>query len=171
MRISRSVVLAWGLAWRIGALAIGGSWLLAIPAGDWDRGGESLETIPALAGDSPVDTSEVTIQLARDGGSSFYSLRDKEGDELGRVTYGRESLVVQLAGFPARPGFSAQTDGSCRFAVSQEGIRYLLILRPGGRTGLLVSDDRRGLRDGLCVTPDGRILHGSSNVDWMEFGR
>jgi hypothetical protein len=73
--------------------------------------------------------------------------------------------------FPARPGFTAQVDGTCDFVFVQDGIRYLLKLRPGGMSGLLVLDERRGVRDGLGVAPDGRFVHGPSDVDWMEYDR
>ena len=167
MRIVRCVASAGVFARKVGALAIGLSWLVALPQGRWDRPpGAPGEATPALAAGPAADVNVVRMKPAEGRPFAFYSLQDEEGNELARVTYSRRGLVVNLgAALPARPGFSARADGSCDFVVMQDKVHYLFKLRPGGTSGLLVLDDRRGVRAGLGVTRDGRIVHEPEPLD------
>jgi hypothetical protein len=167
MRIVRYVASAGVFACKLAALAVGLSWLVVLPQGRWDRPpGAPGEATPALAAGPAADVNVIRMKPAEGRPFAFYSLQDEAGNELARVTYSPRGLVVNLGeALPSRPGLSAQADGSCDFVVMQDRVHYLLKLRPGGTSGLLVLDDRRGVRAGLGVTRDGRIVHDPSDLD------
>jgi hypothetical protein len=96
-----------------------------------------------------------------------YSLVDEGGEEVVQVTYVRSGgVVVRLGGgFPVRSSVSSQVDGAFEAAVNDGPVVYRLKIRPGGASGFSVADVPHGVREGLGIDREGKLVRDPAIAD------
>ncbi|MDR3620829.1 MAG: hypothetical protein P4L85_15870 [Paludisphaera borealis] len=121
----------------------------------------------SVVSDFECETTEVGMHVAEGRLFSHYSLRDDEGKELLRVMYGRSGRVVVTWGesFPVKAACSAMPGGHYSMDVVSGESCYRLLVRPHAASGFTVSGGPDGVRDGLGVTPEGKLVHGPTVLD------
>jgi hypothetical protein len=164
-----ALIVAYNLAW------MGATVLVAAGLISWNSPLESSESGSepprefhgAIGSEFQCETTEVRMGVAEGQPNSHYSLRDDEGKELLRVMYNRSGRVVVTwgEGFPVRAACSVMPGGAYEMSVRHGGSSYRLMVRPDATSGFTVSDSRFGVRDGLGVSPEGRLVHTPSVLD------
>jgi hypothetical protein len=161
---------AFDLAWKFGVIVIAIGLSMLTPPGeagnDAGRGAPAGASRPA---DANLFGDDVRVTMDVPAGRPFAhcTVQAADGDELALITYSRTgSLTIMLGeAFSARAGSTASPDGTYRLEVVHDEAAYRLELRPEGVSGFAVDHPRRGVRDGLGFSPQGKLIHDPSVLD------